>query len=568
MYPRHFADRVATLFALLFLPLLVQAQADAHLTASLHDTSSSGHDETIVLDCRGTPTCTGTYQTTVRFGGCTNYQTFSGALSVSGVNLSVSGTFSGTITVKPGGWEMTTNVNGVCNLVFRDPVGTVNYTATWNRVTGTGTGSIFSEDGPTPFTFKADVVAPPPVFPMVVQSQINTQTATASATIQFRPQDVGQSGGVFVFASAPAPLVQGGLEAKALKLGASTKADTACVLAQVNPAGQLVALTAAQLQAFVSGTFSAQGASVSILDNLPTPRVAGSTFYVGYGANGAAMLNEGIFRNAVLVPGNATCPPLPYMTSLWYNPSESGWGLNLNQQGSLMFGTLFTYDAARAPSWFVMPAGTLQADGITFTGDLYRTTGPAFNANPFTPIGAANITRVGTMTMSFSQANAGTLSYSVNGIAVEKNIQRQVFGTRSANCLPTAASRSASSQYQDLWWNANESGWGLNLTHQDNTLFGTLFTYDAGGRDLWLVMPAGTRQADGSYLGDLYRTSGSAFNTVPFPPIGGSDITAVGNMRLRFTGGNTGTLTYVYNGTTVTKAITRQEFSTPVSACN
>ena len=466
------------------------------------------------------------------------------------------------------GWETTTNVNGVCNLVFRDPVGTVTYTATWNRVTGTGTGSIFSEDGPSPFTFKADVVAPPPVFPMVVQSQINTQTATASATIQFRPQDVGQSGGVFVFASAPAPLVQGGLEAKALKLGASTKADTACVLAQVNPAGQLVALTAAQLQAFVSGTFSAQGASVSILDNLPTPRVAGSTFYVGYGANGTAMLNEGIFRNAVLVPGNATCPPLPYMTSLWYNPSESGWGLNLNQQGSLMFGTLFTYDAARAPSWFVMPSGALQADGVTFTGDLYRTTGPAFNANPFTPIGAANITRVGTMTMSFSQANAGTLSYSVNGITVEKNIQRQVFGTRSANCLPTAASRSASSQYQDLWWNANESGWGLNLTHQDNTLFGTLFTYDAGGRDLWLVLPAGTRQADGSYLGDLYRTSGSAFNTVPFPPIGGSDITAVGNMRLRFTGGNSGTLTYVYNGTTVTKAITRQEFSTPVSACN
>jgi hypothetical protein len=39
-------------------------------------------------------------------------------------------------------------------------------------------------------------------------------------------------------------------------------------------------------------------------------------------------------------------------------------------------------------------------------------------------------------------------------------------------------------------------------------------------------------------------------------------------MRLRFTDGNNGTLTYVFNGTTVTKSITRQLFSTPVSACN
>jgi serine protease len=39
-------------------------------------------------------------------------------------------------------------------------------------------------------------------------------------------------------------------------------------------------------------------------------------------------------------------------------------------------------------------------------------------------------------------------------------------------------------------------------------------------------------------------------------------------MRLRFTDGNAGTLTYTNNGITVTKAITRQEFSTPVSACN
>jgi hypothetical protein len=218
--------------------------------------------------------------------------------------------------------------------------------------------------------------------------------------------------------------------------------------------------------------------------------------------------------------------------------------------------------------WLVMSGGVLQSDGVSFVGDLYRTTGPAFNANPFTPIGAANVTRVGTMGITFSHANLAYLNYTVNGVSVSKTIQRQVYGSRSANCLPTADSRTGATNYQDLWWNAAESGWGINLTHQDNTIFGTLFTYDPSGRDLWLVMSAGTRQADGSYLGDLYRTTGSAFNAVPFPPIGAGDVATVGNMRVRFTNGDNGTLTYTYNGVTVTKQITRQVFSSPMSACN
>jgi hypothetical protein len=218
--------------------------------------------------------------------------------------------------------------------------------------------------------------------------------------------------------------------------------------------------------------------------------------------------------------------------------------------------------------WLVMSAGTMQSDGVTFTGDLYRTTGPAFNANPFTPIGPANVTRVGDMSITFDESNAATLRYTVNGVSVTKSIQRQVFGTRAAVCLPTTDSRASLANYQDLWYIPAESGWGLNVTHQDNTVFATLFTYDSGGRGLWLVLPAGTRQGDGSYFGDLYRVNGSPFNAIPFTPTASADVTNVGNMRLRFTDGNNGTLTYTYNGSPVTKAIVRQVFSTPVSACN
>ena len=261
-------------------------------------------------------------------------------------------------------------------------------------------------------------------------------------------------------------------------------------------------------------------------------------------------------------------PPQPQAnyTALWWNPQESGWGINFNHQGAILFGTLFTYDATGAPLWLVMPAGNLQS-GTTYSGDLYRTTGPPFNANPFMPIGAGNLSIVGTMTVTFSATGTAALSYSFNGVAVSKSIQRQVFGSRAANCATIAGDRATATNYQDLWWNAAESGWGLNVTHQDDTLFATLFTYDATGRDLWLVMAAGTRQADGSYLGDLYRTNGPAFNANPFTPLGPGNLAVVGTMRLRFANGSSGTLAYTVNGVSVTKAITRQVFASPVPIC-
>jgi hypothetical protein len=94
--------------------------------------------------------------------------------------------------------------------------------------------------------------------------------------------------------------------------------------------------------------FAAAGAAVSILNGTPTPSVAGATFYVGYGASGSSMLSEGdLPQRRDHSPAAGTCPPLPYQTALWWNPGESGWGLNLNQQGTTIFGTLFTYDSAR-----------------------------------------------------------------------------------------------------------------------------------------------------------------------------------------------------------------------------
>ncbi len=246
-------------------------------------------------------------------------------------------------------------------------------------------------------------------------------------------------------------------------------------------------------------------------------------------------------------------------TDLWWNAAESGWGLNVNHQGAIVFATLFTYDGDGTPMWLVMSRGERQADG-SFRGTLYRTTGPAFNASPWTPIDVAT---VGTMSLAFSPAGTATLEYTVNGVSVTKTIERQRFST-APECGWSNFDRSWATNYQDLWWYPEESGWGLNVTHQGDILFATLFTYAPNGRGMWYVMSRGERIGAGVYRGTLYRTVGPAFNASPWSPI---TPIAVGTMTLTFPTGNAGTLAYTVDGVSVTKAIQRQVFSTPKTQC-
>lgn len=246
-------------------------------------------------------------------------------------------------------------------------------------------------------------------------------------------------------------------------------------------------------------------------------------------------------------------------TALWWNEAESGWGINLNHQGNIVFATLFTYDDAGAPMWLVMSRGDRQSDG-SYSGTLHRTTGPAFNANPWTAI---NATEVGTMRLVFGGPNAATLTYSVNGRSVTKAITRQVFKTLP-ECAWSYFDRSFERNLQDLWWNPAQSGWGINIAHQENTLFATLFTYAANGQGLWLVMPEGRPDSTGTFSGALYRTRGPAFDASPWSAI---QSTQVGTMSLTFDDGNAGQLNYTVDGVSVSKSIMRQVFSSPRTKC-
>ena len=128
-----------------------------------------------------------------------------------------------------------------------------------------------------------------------------------------------------------------------------------------------------------------------------------------------------------VLPAQATTYSTDY-TDLWYNPNESGWGLNLIQQYQTMFGTLFVYDATTAPHWYVASDLEPSSNGSTtsWQGTLYTTTGPYFGATSFNPASVTN-TVVGTMTINFTSDTTATLLYSINGAVVSKNVIRQTF---------------------------------------------------------------------------------------------------------------------------------------------
>ena len=260
--------------------------------------------------------------------------------------------------------------------------------------------------------------------------------------------------------------------------------------------------------------------------------------------------------------------PVAYQ-GLWWNfpaGSESGWGMNIAHQEDVIFATWFTYDGGGKAWWLSMTA-YLVSGGNEFSGRLFQTTGPPFSAMPFSSALVVP-TAVGIGTLIFTNADNGTFAYTVNGVSQTKAITRQVFGALPTCRFGTQTDLAAATNYQDLWWNAppgSESGWGLNVAHQGDTLFVTWFTYDTDGSPLWLSATA-PRTGPGAYAGTLYRTTGPAFDAVPWTPAGVSHA-PVGSLALTFTDGNHATFTYTVSAVTQTKQITRQIFRAPGTVC-
>ncbi len=262
---------------------------------------------------------------------------------------------------------------------------------------------------------------------------------------------------------------------------------------------------------------------------------------------------------------------LPNYQGLWWNQpaeSESGWGINFAHQGDTIFATWFTYDGTGKATWVTMTAPIVVTS--VYAGTLVTYTGPAFNSVPFNPLRVKG-TQIGTGTLTFTDVNTGTFAYTINGVTQTvqtKNIIRQAFGPLPTCSFGVITDLTQAYNYQDLWWASPagaESGWGVNLAHEGDTIFATWFTYDLDGTPMWLSATA-PKTAAGTYGGTLYRTTGPAFNAVPFLPAAVVR-TEVGTATFTFTDGNTGTFAYTVNGVSQSKAITREVFQAPGTVC-
>jgi hypothetical protein len=127
---------------------------------------------------------------------------------------------------------------------------------------------------------------------------------------------------------------------------------------------------------------------------------------------------------AVSFAAAATTTTTDY-SDIWYNApaeSQSGWGVNIAQQGEVIFATLFVYGQDNTPRWFVAPNVPLTSAN-TFSGQLLNVGTGTWFAAPWAGVSA--IQGVGDITFTFASPTSGTLAYTVNGAQVTKNIVRQ-----------------------------------------------------------------------------------------------------------------------------------------------
>jgi len=149
-----------------------------------------------------------------------------------------------------------------------------------------------------------------------------------------------------------------------------------------------------------------------------------------------AGFTAGLLALAVALPLTARAADY---TDIWWAPClpgascdatghENGWGVNLVQNGDVVFATFYVYDKAKQAIWYSSPMFANTSAG--YSGTLYQTTGSWFGG-PWSPSDVL-ATAVGASTFTPTSATTGTLTYSVNvvgvgNVVVTKNIQRSSF---------------------------------------------------------------------------------------------------------------------------------------------
>ena len=117
-------------------------------------------------------------------------------------------------------------------------------------------------------------------------------------------------------------------------------------------------------------------------------------------------------------------PKLQVYDLWWAGSQEDGWGLNITQQGRVLFPVWYTYDANGKAMFLIGPGGTW--NGNAFSGDIYSTVSSPWLGVSYDP-GLFRVNAVGSMTLTFTDQSNAVMRYTVNGITQTKNIVRLTY---------------------------------------------------------------------------------------------------------------------------------------------
>jgi virginiamycin B lyase len=264
--------------------------------------------------------------------------------------------------------------------------------------------------------------------------------------------------------------------------------------------------------------------------------------------------------SAPITVAPALAATAPNYSDSWWNPNESGWGVTITDHGGNAFVQWYTYDQTGHNQRYVIPGGTFSADKCRFSGAVQRTTGPSWVLPLFDP---NQVARAAAGTASFDFCPAGqpagsaVFAYDVDGVSASKVLTRLPFGNDAPHWGGPATT--GGPDFTDLWWNPDESGWGVSITQHGGDAFVRIYTYDTDGRPLLFVAPGAAFNGPYVFSGALQALSGPYFGSIPFDP---NKVvrTTVGSATLSFGDADRGVLTYTVNGITRSKTITRLPF--------
>lgn len=128
---------------------------------------------------------------------------------------------------------------------------------------------------------------------------------------------------------------------------------------------------------------------------------------------------------------------------------------------------------------------------------------------------------------------------------------------------PQTGSLHPHDNYEDMWWDPDESGWGLSVFQSGERLVLVWATYGLDGGATWFIVPSGAWARNGS--DNALRFSGAVYQTKGPPWPGTFDpsavtVTAVGVAGFTPRGATQAQFDYAINGVSKTKPVQRMRF--------